>query len=104
MSFYLRTIPSKGLKFREGELKFFIALYSSGEVKNLRLIMVDDKSKLSKERRNNAITTKRICIWFFKKFFWEIRRLLSMNDKKEIGIGIKRFFVLFSSIWKIGAI
>jgi len=26
----------------------------------------------------------------------------STNDKNEIGIGIERFFVLFSSIWKTG--
>jgi len=34
-----------------------------------------------------------------RDFSWEIKRLLSINEMKEIGIF--RFFSLFSKIWKI---
>ena len=33
-----------------------------------------------------------------------MRRLSSTNNRKEIGIGIDRFFVLFSGMWKIRVI
>lgn len=33
--------------------------------------MLDDKTKLFKEKRNNVITTKKIHVLFFKKFISE---------------------------------
>ena len=44
-------------------------LCCSGQMKNFRLIMFNDKPKLSKKRRNDTITTKKICVCFFEMFF-----------------------------------
>ena len=38
-----------------------------------------------------------------KKNSWEIKPSLT-NEKKEIAMGIDRFYVLFSRMWKIGVI
>jgi len=38
-------------------------------MKNLWFCMFDSETKLFKKRENDIITTKKICIWFFKKNF-----------------------------------
>ena len=46
------------------------------------------------------MTTIENRVGFFKRFFWEMKSPLSTNRRKEIGIF--RFFVLFSKMWKRG--
>ena len=61
-------------------------------MKNLGLIMFNNKSKLFEEERNNTITTKKKDLHLIKK----IRKLLSTNERKEIRIEIVSF--LFFSL------
>ena len=47
---------------------------------------------------------KRIVFDFLKDFSYEIKRPSFTKDKNETAIFCKRFFDLFSKMWKIGAI
>ena len=44
----------------------------------------------------------RVVFIFLKFFSWEMNRPLSTNDRVEIEIGIVRFLLLFSQIFRIG--
>jgi len=52
-------MPFKSLRCNGEGLKFF---YQSEEIKNLRLIMLNGKTELFEERRNDTITIKKIFI------------------------------------------
>ena len=55
--FCLSIMPFKSLRCNGEGLKFF---YQSEEIKNLRLIMLNGKTELFEERRNDTITIKKI--------------------------------------------
>ena len=58
-------------------------------MKDFRFSVFDNKSKLIKQRWNDAITTKKMCICFFKEFFlWNEKSIVNERKKRDSDIEI----------------
>ena len=61
-------------------------------MENIGLIILDNRTKFFKKKRKETITS---VFDFSQYFFWEIRKPLSINNRRETRIKIKRFCSFF---------
>jgi len=54
----------------------------SRKIENIKFSMFNNKSKLFEQRRNDIVTTKKICVCFFKGFFLRNKNFI-VYERKE---------------------
>jgi len=53
------------------------------EVEDFQLVMFIDETKLIKEKRNNVVTVKNICVRFFVTFFLRNKKFIVYIQMRE---------------------
>jgi len=78
----------------------FFYLCWSREMENLWFVMFDKKTELVEKRGNDAITTKKVYIWFFITLLLRNKKTSSTNKRNKTEIGIEIFLVFFFKYMK----